>query len=166
MVEWLNNNQGFVLSILTAVYVIATILILLATVWSNRIASRAIEHSQELHRQQTRPYVVFDIICDGKFATASLHNYGTMPAFDVAVQLDQEFKSIANRKSTLLRNPIGMVAPGRTISDAIDSSPAFHEKNTLEFSGTVSYSDAANKRFEDRISLDLRYYPEMLSATT
>lgn len=50
MIGWLNSNQGFVMSILTAVYVIATIVIVIY----NR---KSIKEMQRTREEESRPYV-------------------------------------------------------------------------------------------------------------
>ena len=162
MIDWFNHTNGFVLSILTAVYVVASLAVLCFMARSNRLAERAIEHSQRLHHQQTRPYVVFDLVPRDRSIYAELQNYGVMPAFDVAVTLDQELKSIGNRQSTLLRNPVGMLAPNRVITDFIDVGHQFHESNVLVFTGTVTYRDGNGAKYSEQFSLDLKYYKEKL----
>lgn len=164
MIVWFNQNQGFVLSVLTAVYVIATLIILCFMSHSNRIAARSIEISQRLHHEQTRPYVEFDIVYRDSSIYAELQNHGKTAAFDVHVSLEPQLNSIGGKRvSTLLRNTIGMLAPGREISDFIDVSHQFHEQNQLQFSGTVTYRDTSGENYQEDVNLDLQYYKETLT---
>ena len=49
MIEWLNSNQGFVMTILTAVYVGATVLI---CIFNNKSAKAAARQLDEMQRSQ------------------------------------------------------------------------------------------------------------------
>lgn len=50
MVNWLNSNQGFFMSILTLVYVMATIIIVIY----NR---KSIQELQKTREEESRPYI-------------------------------------------------------------------------------------------------------------
>jgi len=51
MINWLNCNQGFVMAVLTAVYVGATILI---CIFNNKSAKAAAEQLKEMQRSQVQ----------------------------------------------------------------------------------------------------------------
>jgi hypothetical protein len=50
MINWLNNNQGFTMSVLTLVYVLATIVIVIY----NRKSIRELQKTRE---EESRPYI-------------------------------------------------------------------------------------------------------------
>lgn len=49
-IEWLNNNQGFTMTLLTLIYVLATIII----VYYNR---KSIKEMQQSREEDSRPYI-------------------------------------------------------------------------------------------------------------
>jgi hypothetical protein len=61
LMNWLNQNQGFVMAMLTFVYVIATIVIAVLSVKSNRLAQQNVETIVELEKNRLRPYVIFNL---------------------------------------------------------------------------------------------------------
>ena len=161
MIEWFNDNEGFVLSLLTGVYVVATIVILYVMTRSNHLTARSVEHAQQVHREQTRPYVVFDIVVRDRGVYIDLQNHGSTPAINVAVTCSPTPVSLGNdHTSTLLRNTIAFLAPGRQLTDFLDTSPNFHTKNSLLFTGSVSYSDTGGNQYAEDFALDLGYYPD------
>ena len=161
MIQWFNQNSGFVQCVLTAIYVVATLAILWVMTRANLLAAKSIENSQRLRREQTRPFVVFDLVCRDRFIYAELQNYGEMPAFDIAVTVEPEIKSVGDRKSTLLRHVIGMLAPKRVSADLIDVGHQFHQNNPLQFSAVVSYRDGGGTNYRETFPLDLGYYVQM-----
>ena len=60
-VNWLNHNQGFVMAMLTFVYVIATIVVAGLSVKGTRLAQKNIETMVDVERNRLRPYVLFNL---------------------------------------------------------------------------------------------------------
>ena len=59
MIDWLNDNQGAVMAALTAVYAIATIVIV-------RSSRSSVEEQRKLRAEQFRPFVIADLENDGE----------------------------------------------------------------------------------------------------
>ena len=54
MISWMNNNQGFVMCLLTTVYVIATIIIIIYN-------KKAIKEMKVTREQESRPYIIANL---------------------------------------------------------------------------------------------------------
>jgi|GEM_PF-3440972 len=54
MIEWFNMNQGFLMAFLTAIYVIATILILFSNRKSNMIMQESMKQNNEIQRKNAK----------------------------------------------------------------------------------------------------------------
>ena len=55
IIDWFNVNQGFSMVLLTAVYVLATILLVRQSRRANRIAQQNLESLWKLERERSRP---------------------------------------------------------------------------------------------------------------
>ncbi len=154
MIEWCNDNQGFALVVLTAVYVIATITMVAVMAWSNRLAV-------DLERARSRPYVIFDIVMTNKLVEAVLKNIGGTAAHNVRVTLSPSISSpiYGGKDLGLLRGPIRFVAPRREIRDFIASGPVFLEQNPdAQFHGQVEYEDAQGRPYSEPLHIDLNFH--------
>ena len=56
VVNWSNRNNGFLMAVLTAVYVLATILILRQSRKTNRLQQEALTQARSLERSRTRVF--------------------------------------------------------------------------------------------------------------
>lgn len=90
MINWLNLNQGFVMSVLTLVYVVATIII----VYYNRIVIREMQQSRE---DESRPYVFANLHKDPRDTRFSLiiKNYGNSSAQIESIDIEPKLKFIS-----------------------------------------------------------------------
>ena len=68
-IAWANENTGFMMGVLTTLYVIATIWIVLESRRTNKYQARAICQTADLELARNRPYLVFSI--DAKLKTRS-----------------------------------------------------------------------------------------------
>ena len=56
-INWLNANQGATSALLTAIYVIATIILVIITIRGTRIAQQSLIALELFERKRARPYV-------------------------------------------------------------------------------------------------------------
>src|SRR5688572_23772795 len=89
LVNWLNQNQGFVMALLTFVYVIATIVIARLAIKTTRLAQRNLDMALQLERDRVRPYVVFNISSSTakRYTYASIKNRGLSAAYSVNISI-------------------------------------------------------------------------------
>jgi hypothetical protein len=93
LIEWLNQNQGFALTALTFVYVIATIVMAYLMIHSNNLSAKNIAQALKIEKDRTRPYVMFDLQFKGFNVYAILKNVGVTPAHNVKVNIEPELKN-------------------------------------------------------------------------
>lgn len=96
MLEWINNNQGFVMVVLTAVYVIATIAICLFNYKSAQATREQVAESARQFEETNRAFltVYADFIRNGLFVLC-VSNSGNKPAKEINVNIGEEyFKNI------------------------------------------------------------------------
>jgi hypothetical protein len=87
MVDWLNQNQGFAIALLTLVYVVTTVIIAIIMARSNYLASKNIRLSIEFEKSRSRPNVIFDIVIENRTVHAVLKNIGQSPAKHISVSV-------------------------------------------------------------------------------
>lgn len=166
MFEWLNMNQGAAITILTLVYVVATIVI----VWkmrksnylireSNDISRKAIEQSMQFERQRNRPYVIFDLVVKNEMLCAKVTNIGRQPAYHVQIATDPEIlRSLSGREVPVcfMERKIALLAPSREIDDFVDLVGNFLRKYAeITFNVELSYKDFKGETYQqkDQISI-------------
>ncbi len=62
MIQYLNANQGFVMAILTAVYVLATLVLVIVAHRQFALTQRSLDFASAAEKTKSRPYVLFDIV--------------------------------------------------------------------------------------------------------
>lgn len=118
-IQWLNVNSGFVMAVLTLVYVIATFYIVKA----NRSSVLEMRQTRE---EETRPYVVVYLQRNPNVNGAVhliVRNIGTTAAYDIRIQATPpiehpQARPLAN--SYLLTNNIPNIPPDYTINSFVD----------------------------------------------
>ena len=155
LVQLCNDNQGFIMVLLTLVYVVATIIIVCQMSKSNRI-------SRQLEKNRCRPYVIFDIFVKKElFIHASIKNIGFTPACNVKVNITPALtKEIEGKvvKSILADHVFKLLAPGREIDDYIASTG--DKEKTLSYQGTIEYEDSESEKYSEPFEIDISYYKE------
>ena len=165
VVELLNANQGFIMAILTLVYVLTTAVIAVIGYRANKLSRLHLEVAVELDRRRTRPYVVFDIVSKSGLTHAVLKNVGLSAAYDVKVTITPKLVSTfrgPERDCGLTTHMIAFLAPGREIADFLNQSPAFLKKYEIPaFEGSVDYNDADQIRHSERFRIDLTFHRDI-----
>lgn len=167
MVDWANINSGFVMALLTLVYVLATLAIVLITARSNAIAINNQKIQMEIELQRVRPYVViyFDLRwTDSDMAIAFLvvKNIGLTMAKNINIKIEPEpcyFPLVEGQETKkipyMLTAPIPNLAPGQELSDSMGFVANLEESTgSLFFKGSVSYINLADERFEETFAVD------------
>ena len=159
-VNWLNQNQAVVMAMLTFVYVVATIVIEGLSIQTTRLAQKNLDMALQLERNRLRPYVVFNISSSTarKYTYASIKNRGLSAAYNVKVSIKPALVHHYDGQSPLTHREILFLPPDEEITDAIDSSPAFHEKYPEPvFEGDVQYADLAGNKYAEPFRIDLTF---------
>jgi hypothetical protein len=165
IVNWLNQNQGLVMTVLTLVYVVATLAIVFLTLKATRLSQKTVDTAIALEKNRLRPYVLFNISSSiaNKTTYASIKNLGLTAAYKVRVSIQPKLEHLHDVESPLTARDILFLPPGEEITDVIDSSPAFHQKypNPL-FEGTVEYENSDADKFQEPFRIDLTFLKKRL----
>ena len=101
IINWLNINSGFVMSILTFVYVIATILICYFNYKTTQTTKKQIEEANVQFTDNNRAHIVPKIIeLEGEIVCLSFQNIGNNIATDVVIKVDEEWLTEIEKTST------------------------------------------------------------------
>ncbi|MFH0777234.1 MAG: hypothetical protein V2A71_01255 [Candidatus Eisenbacteria bacterium] len=95
MVRWCNDNSGFVIAVLTLVYVVCTVILSNSAKRANALAADNLSQALELERRRTRPRIIFNLENRERFIHAVLRNFGLDPAFDVSVTIRPRLEHVA-----------------------------------------------------------------------
>lgn len=164
IITWLNNNQGFALSLLTLAYVICTAVIVRKMASANSLTQQSLRQGVELERQRSRPYVMFDVESrPNQLVYAVVKNTGLTAAYHVKVHCDSPLSNeFRHAPSTLVSNEIEFLAPQRTLEDIIANVGHFPSEasrtteSTCEvIKGHVAYEDAQGNKYREVFSVDL-----------
>lgn len=159
-VKWLNQNQGFVMMILTFVYVAATIFIVGLSIKTSRLAQKNLDVVVQFEKSRLRPYVLFNISSSivNRYTYASIKNRGLSAAYNIRISIQPPLAHHYDGQSPLTHRDILFLPPDEEITDAIDSSPAFHEKYPEPvFAGTVEYADLEGNKYKEAFRIDLTF---------
>lgn len=170
MIDWLNQNQGAAIVIVTSLYVLATIVIVLVSSRTvrqlkkaNALTRAALDQTWAMERERSRPFVIFDFVIRGRFLYALLKNYGQRPALRVTVDINPPLlcdSGLAPASDvSFVADKVPLLAPGREIRDLVTTDPDFmegHDFNT--FHVKLSYLDSEDRRYEERIEVPMGHY--------
>lgn len=168
MINWLNTNQGSIMALLTAVYVIATIIIALMAKHSNKLAQKNIDTLTKLEKERLKPAITAEILADYPFYNIHIVNQGQTTALDIKFEFTPKLciflgKSNSEEKTEkpigFIKNGIASLPPGGALSSIIGTYELVTEKcPDLIFHGKVTYRDREGTQYEDKISLDLHQF--------
>jgi hypothetical protein len=167
MIEWANQNSGFIMAVLTFVYALATIIIVLVTMRANKISLASQKLQEKLEAQRIRPFisVAFELVWDDQNSAhtyIAVKNCGLTMAEDISIQIDPVpfYTPIVNGKKIrrvpfMLTNPIQTLAPGQEVSDSLGyAANLFKSFEKPIFKGSVTYQNQTEDIFNDRFVID------------
>lgn len=155
LVSWLNKNQGFVMSILTCVYVVATCVI----VFYNR---KTIQEMKRAREEESRPYVFANFHKDprDKCFYLRIKNHGRTGAKVNKVCILPRLKFVYEQTTEeFLKDTI--LAPGQVLQFIILEE--YHETIKNEYDVSIDYSSTydSHKRYSEKYKLIVQYATQM-----
>lgn len=148
------------MTLLTCVYVVATIVIAALAIKSTRLAQQNIETMINLEKNRLRPYVLFKLASsiEKRCTYASVKNHGLTAAYNVRVSIDPPLKHHHDTESPLTHRDILFLPPGEEITDIIDASPTFYQEYPQPvFQGAVQYQDSKETEYKEAFKIDLTF---------
>jgi hypothetical protein len=166
MIEWLNLNSGFMLSVLTLVYAVTTLIMAWFMRKSNKLSHDAILQGYALEKKRSKPYIIFDFEVKKSCLLASLSNIGLNPAYNIKVTIEPKIiveRNQCQQESVLTKEVIKFMAPNRKLEDFICAPSEFSRilNNTI-YTGNISYSDDNGVQYNDPFTIDLTYRKQLL----
>jgi hypothetical protein len=155
VIKWLNENQGFVMSLLTAVYVIATIVI----VYYNR---KSIKEMKESREAESRPYVFANLQKDPRDTCFyfRIKNYGKSVAKIDSIVITPKLKLVENDEHIeFLKNVV--LAPNQIMQFIVLEEWDITSKNN--YAVDIKYISISEKKclFQENYVLSVQYAHQM-----
>lgn len=164
IIKWCNLNNGFIMAVLTGVYVIATIVIAWIGARSNAISQKSITTLNEIEQERSRPLVEVRLENEVPWLTLKVANLGQTPAYDVRITTTPSLTLVlvkensTHNKIGIIEHGIGTLGAGVCEESLVGSIDKVKKMcPDLKFTGTASYRSAAGKTYESPINLDVRY---------
>lgn len=163
MVKWLNDNQGFVMAMLTLVYVLTTGGIVVLMLRANKISQQNLDTAIQLDRNRSRPYVLFNITSStSHHIYATVKNLGLTAAYNVHVSINPKLEYISQgqekRESALTSQKISFLPPNEEVTDLIDTTEAFYQSYSAPiFEGSITYEDSTALKYKEHFRINLTY---------
>lgn len=175
IITWANANQGFIMTLLTFVYVIATIRLV-------RLAQRQAQTAVELERSRTRPVILFDLVIKRNFVFAAVKNCGLSPAKDVHIIVTPNIEYIGSssnpdssvhsygvksKEIPFIVKGVAMMPPQGEISALVGFFGFVRDAHPeLRFEGKVSYCSTDGISYSEPFIVDLSARDGALSIAT
>lgn len=160
LIKWFNVNSGFILVILTGIYVLTTVGLLLSSHRLNKMTNRSMVMA-------IRPYVTIDLFPDGDWIYLRIKNIGVLPARDIIISFDKDINMYLDKKLSNVVNNISGLGPNISHVLTLDKFSDFfrNNKDIREVVISVSYESYSNISFSDSITLDLNYYSHVIRSS-
>ena len=174
IIDACNQNAGFIMSLLTAVYVIATGFIAWLTHRSNALTAKGMTVAVKLEQERSKPIIVVDFVPDIPFFRLRVRNTGQTMAYNIKFAVSPEptislggKKSVPTEKTErtihFVHNGIASLAPGAELTSILGTLDRIEEAHgVLIFTGAVRYTDASKNAYESPVDIDLRVYRDLL----
>lgn len=185
LVAWANENDGFMMGLLTALYLIATLWIVFESRRTNRLQAAAIKQAADLETDRNRPYVVFNV--DSRIVTHSDHdatwyfeavvmNIGKTSAHNIHIRTTPDFSApvgyksndeLAYRKPSILDERISMMPPGyREVEQLGPTHFLFKvfDRSELKFQVYLNYEASDGTQYKDDYTIHLGERAERLGS--
>ena len=139
--------------------VVLTFILALCAAVSCFFACKSVKAMKEMERERVRPMVVLEFLQEIPFYGVRLRNTGLTAARDIAIhmtpKLERYFGNGNDRAIRFLDGKIEFLAPNASFQAILGTLPDIGNANkTLVFKGTIQYSDASGRRYEDAAVLD------------
>lgn len=155
MVNWLNSNQGFVMSILTLVYVMATIIIVVY----NR---KSIQELQKTREEESRPYIFSYLHKDPRDMCFyfRIKNYGRTGGKIENIEVSPQLQFVDKKQVGEFLNNV-ILAPNQMLQFIV--LERYGETSQKSYNVKIKYHSTSNlkKLHEEIYSLITQYSSQM-----
>ena len=157
--------------VLTAIYVLATILICYFNYGSTKASREQAAEMRRQYEEENRPYITFELIYERKaFYGLRFSNHGKRLADHVRIQLDQAFLDSLNEPSfrTTLERVKGkecIIGIGQHYDLYFGTNKFRENTEKAALSGQVTYQDG-NRTYTEAFSIDFDSYATFFSVNS
>jgi hypothetical protein len=160
LISWLNSNSGAFMAVLTAIYVIATILIVMA----NSKMTREMRLTRE---QLLKPAVATSFESRrGGLNCLVLRNLGGSPASNLRIELSDEFINCLPKENQegfrALKSASLKIVPKQELIFSCGGPQEWGKLSKADIEGNLIYDDIFNKKNKEHFSIDLESYTGVL----
>lgn len=104
LINWANNNNGFIMVVLTAIYVIATIIICVFNYKTIKVTERQIDQSNRIQIENSRGIVIPKLeVIYGKMICLSFENIGNSYASNIKIEICDKWLEALSSTATMPR---------------------------------------------------------------
>lgn len=155
MVNWLNDNQGFVMSILTLVYVVATIVIVIY----NRKSIRELQKTRE---EESRPYLFAYLDKDPRDICFYLRvkNFGKTSGKVEEISISPQMKFAKDKEIGQFLNNV-ILAPNQLLQFILIERNKETAQKTYDVCIRYHQTNDSKRIYEEKYSLLTQYSAQM-----
>lgn len=159
VINWMNENNGFIMGVLTLVYVVATILICVFNYNSAKATRKQTEESKRQYGASNRPNIIpcFTMI-EGAMFCLTFKNIGNECAKQLKIQINSEWIECFNKALKQKKMPGDLI---KSLENNFFIVPNDEIKFVLMIpgDGTSMYNELS----QEKIKINLSYYRNDLS---
>ncbi len=167
IVNYLDEHSNFFMLLVTAIYVIATILIYRANAKSNKLADKQLEEARKQYDEQNRPYIEVELIYERRqYWGFRFINNGRFTAQSVKINLDKAFiNSLEQTFSKMLKEQIGreiIIGAGQHYDLYFGTNEFRNNEDIGVAKGSICYS-GKDKNYKSDFCVDVASYATIFS---
>lgn len=157
------------MALLTAVYVLATIVLVHVANRANAISEQNVRDLTKLERERLRPLVEVRIESDVPFLVLRVTNQGQTPAYQIQIETTPSIKAVmggdgcypqekSEKSIGLIQHGMGSLGAGSSESAILGTFSRVEETYPdMRFTGSVTFRSFTGLEYTAPINLDLRY---------
>ena len=160
VIQWCNTNSGFVMALLTVVYVGTTLFMYFSNRKSVSIQKAQLKEMAHERELRDRPYVILSLesIRNG-IICLKIENIGNSVAIDVCIELDSDFienvlSIMGNENIETINKKKMYLAPKQTHYIALSGPATFSELVKTPLIGIITY----NGKYKETVTIDFKNY--------
>lgn len=151
MITWMNQNQGFIMCVLTFVYVVATVIIVIM----NR---KSINEMETARLEESRPYIIANLVKDPRDRCfyLKIKNYGKTGAIINSFSVLPTLKLVRDSDKEIKLDGC-MLAPNQSIQFIVLEEWEHTCKQNYEVIISYSSFEKEKRKFEEKYMLVTQY---------
>ena len=169
IINWCNENQGFLMAILTGVYVLATVILVIVSHRANVISLKNVEALTSIEKERLRPLVEARLESDVPFIILRVSNQGQTPAYAISFDISPRLQLLlggegsypsekSEREIGIIEKGIGSLGGGACETAIVGTLSRIKEVfPEMRFTGTLRYRSGSGTEYATPIDLDVRY---------